>query len=134
MNSRLLRPYASTTTNREEKAFNYRLSRAKRITENAFSMLTSRFRIFNIPLDTSYNTCNKIVLAAVVLHNMLLSNNLKKKGKAGPEASSCTEDMEGCRLDGVQGASNVTRSSALEARKMRDALKGYFSNDYSFER
>lgn len=43
----ILKPYArSTYLSRNPKIFNYRLSRARRIVENAFGILTSKFRIF----------------------------------------------------------------------------------------
>lgn len=42
----LMKPYSKITLSLEQKVFNYRLSRARRIVENAFGILASRFRIF----------------------------------------------------------------------------------------
>ena len=42
----LIKPYNSVPLTKEEKIFNYRLSRARRIVENIFGILVSRFRIF----------------------------------------------------------------------------------------
>lgn len=48
----LLKPYSRRNLTREQVIFNYRLSRAKRISKNAFGILVSKFRIFEkqIPL------------------------------------------------------------------------------------
>jgi hypothetical protein len=54
-----------------EQVFNYRLSRARRISENAFGILVSRFRIFERPMSVHTTTVNKIVSASCYLHNWL---------------------------------------------------------------
>ena len=53
--------------------YNYRLSRARRTSENAFGILAGRFQIFKKPINTSENV-KDIVLATVVLHNYLQEN------------------------------------------------------------
>lgn len=42
----ILKPYAQTGLTKEKRIYNYRLSRARRIVENAFGILSNRFRIF----------------------------------------------------------------------------------------
>ena len=42
----LMRPYSSGTTDLKEMVYNYRIRRGRTVVENAFGMLTSRFRIF----------------------------------------------------------------------------------------
>lgn len=42
----LIKPYSKFKLSKEHKLFNYRLSRARRIVENPFGILASRFRIF----------------------------------------------------------------------------------------
>ena len=62
---------------RRTKIFNYRLSRARRVVENAFGILGTRWRIFRIPLTTFIKTTEKIFQATTCLHNYLISENLK---------------------------------------------------------
>ena len=57
----------------EERIFNYRLSRARRVVENAFGILLCKFQMFRSPiaLKTSYVHIIPVVLAAICLHNFL---------------------------------------------------------------
>lgn len=66
----LMKPYKGTLT-KEQKIFNYRLSRARRIVENAFGILVSRFRIFEKPIACLPETVDKIIKACTALHNWL---------------------------------------------------------------
>lgn len=69
----LMRPYSrvSVTGNERNKTFNYRLSRARRVVENAFGILSARWRVFRTVIQVQPNSVDKIVLAACCLHNML---------------------------------------------------------------
>ncbi|KAE9543674.1 hypothetical protein AGLY_002070, partial [Aphis glycines] len=67
----LLKPYSKTALNNYEMIFNYRLSRARRVVENAFGILVWRFRIFSKPIDLQPKTIDKVIYAACSLHNWL---------------------------------------------------------------
>ncbi|XP_030753176.1 protein ALP1-like [Sitophilus oryzae] len=56
----LIKPYPGVNLSAEQKIFNYRLSRARRIVENAFGILVSRFRIFEKPISTNLSTVDAI--------------------------------------------------------------------------
>ena len=53
----------------DEIIFNYRLSRACRIVENAFRILAQRFRVFARRLQLIPDNVDKIVKACCVLYN-----------------------------------------------------------------
>lgn len=66
-------PYRVSRYNPEKETFNTRLSTARRVVENAFGILSQKWRIFFRPLETNVETTIKIVQAACVLHNFLRS-------------------------------------------------------------
>lgn len=67
----------------EEKIFNYRLSRARRIVENAFGIMVSKFRIYRTPIYLCPDKVDKIVKATCALHNWLMKTALHYYAPAG---------------------------------------------------
>lgn len=69
----LMKPYPQRTGLDEgQRIFNYRLSRARRIVENAFGILCNRFRvILRSPILLSPEKVEKTVLCCCTLHNFL---------------------------------------------------------------
>ena len=52
----------------------FSLSRARRVVENAFGIMSSRFRILRTPLLLNYTNSISVVKAVVTLHNYLIIN------------------------------------------------------------
>ena len=68
----MMKPYSSRQMDDEHLVYNYRLSRFRRVCENAFGILASRFRLFLSRINvTSLSTINDNRLAGIVVHNML---------------------------------------------------------------
>ncbi|XP_061717342.1 putative nuclease HARBI1 [Cydia pomonella] len=57
---------------REKKIYNYRVSRARRIVENCFGILATRFRIFHTDINVHPSRIESIVMACCALHNFLI--------------------------------------------------------------
>jgi len=64
----LLRLYPGKNLTEGQLNFNFRLSRARRVVENAFGILAARFGVFRRPMLVK---AELIVKAATVLHNFL---------------------------------------------------------------
>ncbi|CAH1993087.1 unnamed protein product [Acanthoscelides obtectus] len=90
LRSNLLKPYSKTGLSDVEKIFNYRLSRARRVVENAFGVLVWRFRVFSRPIDLKPETIDKVIWATCSLHNWLRKTH---PGNYLPQqAMPCTEE------------------------------------------
>lgn len=76
ISKRIMRPYPGQKFLNEKKSiFNYRLSRARRIIENTFGILVSRWRIFQRSICLNPEYTDVIIRAAINLHNFLMTEN-----------------------------------------------------------
>ncbi|XP_068082458.1 uncharacterized protein [Anabrus simplex] len=66
-----LKPFSHRGLTVQERVFNYRLSRARRVAENAFGILAGRFRVFNTPIPLNVDTIETLVKSACAIHNWL---------------------------------------------------------------
>lgn len=74
----LMRPFSKPRTGllaRDQRIFNYRLSRARRVIENTFGIMVARFRVFHRVINGNPETVDNIVKAAVCLHNFIRKEN-----------------------------------------------------------
>ncbi|XP_017469641.1 PREDICTED: uncharacterized protein LOC108368125 [Rhagoletis zephyria] len=67
----LMRPYPGRGIPEEQEYFNKRLSRARRVIENAFGILTAKWRILRTTLCMAPKNAEQIVKACIVLHNFI---------------------------------------------------------------
>ena len=82
----LMRPYPSSgVLNRRKKMFNYRLSRARRLIESAFSILGARWRIYRTEIIGSIDLVRNIIKATTCIHNWRITNSLQKSNNAERE-------------------------------------------------
>lgn len=72
----LLRPYPGKKINGdvEKQVFNYRLSRARRVSENAFGNLVQKFRIYFRSINLFPENVDKVILTTCILHNYIKDN------------------------------------------------------------
>ena len=73
----IMKPYGGRVLETEKRLFNYRLSRARRVVENAFGILANRFGVFRSPLRLAPEKAESVVLASCALHNFLSCRNAK---------------------------------------------------------
>ena len=132
MSVSLLKPYPYKNMDREKRIFNYRLSRARRVVENAFGILANRFRVFHTKINLSPDKVTDMVLATCCLHNFLVENSKSY-------TSICdSEDLENCvtangawrsdpPLSGL--TSGLGRNPSRNAKEQRQFLTDYFSSN-----
>jgi hypothetical protein len=129
----MMKPFSLRHLTRPQRIFNYRLSRARRIVENAFGILAHRFRCLLTTLQQEPKTVTSIVLACVCLHNLLRG----KKIREGPNEVD-REDEHHNVIPGVwredspltDGISNFANNTTTQGAKLqRDYLSAYYNSD-----
>ena len=129
----IMKPFANRNLTSEERIFNYRLSRARRIVENAFGILASRFRVFLTTIPLTPENTEKVVLASCALHNFLQARSTRyaSTGFVDVEKEDGTVDM-GVWRDETQGMEPLRLQQGnrytLEAKEVRAKLCNYFNN------
>jgi hypothetical protein len=67
----LQKPYSKVNLTLKQKIFNYRLSQARRVSENAFDILVQRFCVLGMPTELKVSTIDLVIKSACYLHNWL---------------------------------------------------------------
>lgn len=120
----------------KERVFNYRLSRARRVSENVFGILTSVFRVLRKPMLLEPDTATKIVLAIIYLHNFLRKSSSKSiynpPGTFDRECSDTGEISNGVwrrdesNFSGMRTMKKIARKSRIDAEDVRNKYAEYF--------
>ena len=71
----MMKPYPLKNLTEERRVYNYRHSRARRISENLFGILANKWRIFQQPLNLSPEKSSTITTCALVRHDFLRRNS-----------------------------------------------------------
>ncbi|KAL2092781.1 hypothetical protein ACEWY4_012579 [Coilia grayii] len=129
----LMKPFPFRLLNTEQRIFNYRLSRARRVVENGFGILANRWRVFRTTIALHPDKVVRIALACVCLHNFLRTT---RSEVYLPPALADWEDgehtvVEGTwRKDGLGAMQSFqqgyTRNSSMAAKELRNTIKMYF--------
>jgi hypothetical protein len=140
----LMKPYkplSTATLSKQQRVFNYRLSRARRVVENAFGILCNRWRFLlgTIIMSTPENVENP-VLAACALHNYLS----RRKPARAIYIPDNLIDREGENGEIIPGAWRQDYPSATyprpnfgghrtsaDAKEVQTLFKDYFNNEGS---
>lgn len=138
LSKRIMRPYPGPFLTERKSIFNYRLSRARRIIENTFGILVSRWRLFLRPICLKPQHTDTIIMAAVNLHNFLMTEKETSTNSYCPVNYVDSEDNTGHVTQGewrlhVNNVNlNLRRTNVhravTEAYNQRDILSEYFSS------
>ncbi|XP_026476143.1 protein ANTAGONIST OF LIKE HETEROCHROMATIN PROTEIN 1-like [Ctenocephalides felis] len=130
----IMKPFPFRDQPVENRVFNYRLSRARRVVENAFGLLSMRFRFLRKPVELCPQKVIKLVQAACVLHNYLIE---KKSTKYVSEGTVDMEKngrlIEGCWRDDPLPQNSFyslqhtgARNPTCTAKQVRENFRTYF--------
>lgn len=133
----ILKPYPGVQEKRSSpRIFNYRLSRARRISENVFGILSSVFRVFRKPLLLDPEKATEVTLAAIYLHNYLRKTPSKNiYSPPGTFDGECPDSgvitpgawrNDNFNQTSFQNFPRIPRKSSLDASEVRNEFKEYF--------
>ena len=126
-----MKPFPQRGLTKEERIYNYRMSRARMTVENAFGILANRFRIFHTSICLKEENIDAVVLASCVLHNML-RNQVEGVQDLGDFVDPDNQELrEGTwRSDPTVGQPlpQSQQRATQAAKRQRECLKNYFNS------
>ena len=137
----LIKPYPQRGLTVEKCIYNYRHSRARRISENLFEIICNRWSLFRAPILLRPNSIECIVLATLVFHNLF-----RRSSSRSTYCPPSLTDMElpagefargSWRSDGaptqtcfnLSTSSNMLRNASLKVKEIRNIFTDYFVNE-----
>lgn len=134
LRTNVMKPYPGRNLNPSQRIFNYRLSRARRVIENAFGIMCSKFRVMHSPILLDAEKARKVTLACCALHNFLIS----RKSIAYAPTSSIDQRVDHGNISEGQWRNEIpdgtmyplerdpTRYISANAKKVRENFESYF--------
>lgn len=116
----LMRPFPGRGCCEEQQCFNYRLSRARRVVENAFGILATRWRVYHTKIAVKPSAVNKIVMATCVLHNMIQNET------TAAQATTILQQQRGGQDQNLHNLTGIGNRASADAIRIRNAFKDYF--------
>ncbi|XP_071581574.1 putative nuclease HARBI1 [Temnothorax nylanderi] len=129
LQNHILKPYPSRNLSHDERIFNYRLSRGRRIVENAFGILANKFRVLLTQMHLPVETVQNITLTCCALHNYLSKENAAYLHTDIENLEEHTIRPATWRCDNVQlrNLEVVNIRPSTNAIHIRNVFKEYFN-------
>lgn len=107
--------------------YNYRLSRMRRLIENAFGIMAATFRVYGTKFLVQPDKVEKIVLATTVLHNFLRCHHQPTNFTTDTDTElGSWRDVE---QHGMGDLPHIARRGTEDAKSIRDEFRKYFNNE-----
>ena len=128
----MMKPFAARNLTKEQRIYNYRITRGRRIVENAYGILAQRWQVLLGTMQQNSETARLIVQACVCLHNLMQMRF--------PTLQNTVLDHEDLNHDIVPGSwrnganmvdverARCSNKDSTAAKKQREYLKLYFNS------
>ena len=128
----MMKPYSHRELSHTERVFNYRLSRARRVVENAFGILVHRWRCLLNCLQLQPKNAVVVVEACVTLHNLLRNRNPRAQANEVDREDGDGDVLPGAWRQHIHLTDSVNLSGCRvnrEAKMQRNNLASYYDSD-----
>lgn len=116
----LMRPYPGSQSigDAQKTVFNFRLSRARQVVENAFGILSKNFQVYQRTLKSLPDNLENIVFATCILHNFMKDQN----------DSDILTTNSTCMADSLVDIGQQGDDASQNALIVREKFKQFFSS------
>ena len=133
LRTNMMKPFSRRGLTEEHRVYNYRISRGRRVVENAFGILANRWQVLMTTMQQSPRVVRTLINTTICLHNLMRLRY--------PREQNAVLDAEDNQHNLVQGAwrqdanrhevENIRGGNrdTLAAKKQRESLRLYFSSD-----
>ncbi|GLV40057.1 hypothetical protein CBL_02942 [Carabus blaptoides fortunei] len=125
LSKHLMKPFATNVALLDvtKAVFNYRLSRARRVSENAYALLNPMFRIFYLTIAVRPEVTDDLIMTACCLHNMLRDSFLKDNNLFLQEANM--HDIPTKNMIPIRATDGFSNAEGFD---VRDKFTHYFNS------
>lgn len=122
LTTNMMKPYSQRDSMHDQSkaVFNYRLSRARRTSENSFGILCQYFRVFFTPIAINPTATDDLIVSACILHNMLRNAKIPYPNEHPDDNLQMPKD------NFLPLASTSAKRSSTDAALVRDTFRAYF--------
>ncbi|CAK1587982.1 unnamed protein product [Parnassius mnemosyne] len=124
----LMKPFGKNALTPERRVYNYRLSRARRVIENVFGIMTRRFRIFNTAINLSIQRIDLVVLTCCILHNFLRRSGSNYSDYELFDIDDSTVE-ENIPVQGIIPLNVINGNVSNDAKFVREEYVQYFNGE-----
>lgn len=125
LQSWLMKPYTNAVLSKEQRNFNYRLSRARMVTEGAYGQMKGRWRVLLRKSESEVDQVKTTALACIVLHNICIDKGETLSKKLDLTLDPLTNerrDWATIRNQLQMRACNKIKNTNAQAERIRDTL------------
>jgi hypothetical protein len=121
----MMKPYTNAVLATKQSNFNYRLSRARMVTEGAFGQMKGRWRVLLRKMESEADQVKTTALACIVLHNICIDKGETLSRKLDPTVDPLTNerrDRDTIRSLLQMRSCNKIKDTTAKAEQIRNTL------------
>ena len=116
--------FCRASLDHNQRIFNYRLSRVRRIIENSFGILAATWRVYQCPLALQPEQVKSVVKATCVLQNLIQTRH---QCSFTPDSDDQDGSWRQLTSSGIGSLTVTGQPACTEAKQVHEKFKDYFN-------